>query len=234
MLAAAGAIVVLAAAVQGSLGFGFSLVAAPVLVLVEPMLVPGPVIALLLALTVAMSVRECGRIDRVGAAWVVAGRLPGSLLGLAALTMLPATALVLGFVGVILIGVLLAACGVVVARRPRVLLLTGTLAGLMETTASIGGPPVALAYRTAAPPVARGTMSIIFVVGATISLLGLAAAGRFGVAELTITALLAPGVLLGLAISGPLRRVVDDGALAPAVLVLAAVSALVVAGRALW
>ena len=227
-------LVAVAAAVQGALGFGFSLVAAPALALLDPLLVPGPVLVLLLVLTVGTCLRERAWVDRTGAAWVITGRLPGTLLGVVGLALLPASVLALGFAATILAGAALAGLGMVVSRRPATLVATGTLAGLMETTASIGGPPVALAYRTAAPAVARSTMSLIFVVGASLSLAGLGVAGRFGVAEATSAALLVPGVAVGLVVSSPLRRHVDAAVLGRAVLAFAVVSAVVVARQAVW
>ena len=44
--------------VQGSLGFGLGLIAAPVLAFVDPDLVPGPVLMLALVLTVAVASRD--------------------------------------------------------------------------------------------------------------------------------------------------------------------------------
>lgn len=71
--------------VQGSVGFGSALVAAPVLALLAPQLVPGPLIFSSLGLSFAAAMREHGSIDRRGVLLSSLGRLPGVVLGGAAL-----------------------------------------------------------------------------------------------------------------------------------------------------
>ncbi|HRB01896.1 MAG TPA: hypothetical protein PLP26_00940, partial [Ilumatobacteraceae bacterium] len=56
-------IVVVGACVQGSLGFGLGLIGAPVLALLDPDLVPVPLLMLALLLTIAVSFRERAMLD---------------------------------------------------------------------------------------------------------------------------------------------------------------------------
>ena len=51
------AVVVLASSVQASLGFGLGLIAAPVLLLIDAQLVPGPLMASGIVLTAAIAYR---------------------------------------------------------------------------------------------------------------------------------------------------------------------------------
>ncbi len=231
-IAMASLVVAAAACVQGVLGFGFSLIAAPLLVLLQPRLVPGPVLALLLLLTVLMTLRERGEADRRGVAWALCGRLPGAVLGTLALALLPARLLSVAFALLVLLGVALSALGLRLEPRPTTILGAGVLSGVMETTSSIGGPPLALVYRDQPPPVARGTMSAVFVVGVTVSLTGVALAGRFRSEELWSTAFLVAPVLAGLLASGVLAPRIARRHLSAGVLVVATLSSLTVLVRA--
>ncbi len=57
--------------------------------------------------------------------------------------------------------------------------------------------------------------------------------GRLGGHEFALAGLLAPFVLVGFALSGPARRLVDGGRIRYAVLALAGASALMLIGRSL-
>ncbi|MFD1213969.1 TSUP family transporter, partial [Arthrobacter sp. GCM10027362] len=70
-----------AAGLQGSIGFGAGLVAAPVIALVEPSLLPALVVMLAAVITLLVAVRERSELDLKGAGWALAGRIPGSVLG---------------------------------------------------------------------------------------------------------------------------------------------------------
>lgn len=226
-------VVVAGAAVQGAIGFGFALLAAPLLALIDPTFVPGPVLIALLTLTVLMSVGGRDSLDWRGAGWAIGGRVPGSAVGAYALLALSEQVLAVTFASLVLAAVLLSVLGLRLRPQPPTLVTAGVLAGAMETTASIGGPPLALVYRRSSPEVARSTLSIIFVVGVLTSLAAVAAAGRLGVVELRLAVVLLPGVVAGLALSRLLRPVVDQGWLGPAVLALSAGSAVAVLVRAL-
>ena len=82
----ASAIVMMGALVQGSVGFGMSMVSAPLLMLVEPRLVPGPVLGLSLTLNLLVAHRDLRSMDPRGLAWSVPGRVAGTLLAMAVLT----------------------------------------------------------------------------------------------------------------------------------------------------
>lgn len=231
-IALACVVVAIGACVQGVLGFGFSLIAAPLLALLQPSLVPGPVLALLLVLTVLMAMRERGEADRSGVLWALCGRLPGSILGTLALALLSARVLSVAFALLVLLGVTLSSLGLRLVPRPTTIVGAGVLSGVMETTSSIGGPPLALVYRDQPAPVARGTMSAVFVVGVSVSLTGVALAGRFRSDELWSTALLVIPVLVGLLASGALAPRIAHRHLSAGVLVVAALSSLTVLVRA--
>ena len=80
-----------AAALQGSIGFGLGLVAAPVIALVDPALLPALVIMLATLVTLLVVVRERADLDVRGAGWALSGRIPGSVLGAWLVVVMPAT-----------------------------------------------------------------------------------------------------------------------------------------------
>lgn len=217
-------VIAVSAAIHGAVGFGVNLLAVPVLLVLDSSFVPGPALVAGLLLSLLMAGREFGSVDpRFG--WAVVGLLPGTALALGLLAVVPQDAL-----GVPLGLLVLAAVGLSAMRwqpsptRPA-LLVAGTASGFLATAASIGGPPMALLYANSAGAKLRSTLSMFFVAAGVLSLVALAAVGRFGAAELQVSAAFLPGVLAGFALSGPLRRLVDRGHSRPAVLGLSGVAA---------
>ena len=218
-------VVTVCAAIHGSVGFGLNLLAVPLLLLVDPALVPGPALAAGLVMAVLVAGRELGAVDR-RTAWAVCGLLPGSAAGLVLLAAVPVDAL-----GVVL-GVLVLAAVVLSATRWQpvpsrpALFVAGTATGFLSTAAAIGGPPMALLYGRSDGARLRSTLSVVFVAASLVALGALAAVGRFGGSELGASLVLLPGVVVGFLLSGPLRRLVDRGNVRPAVLGLSTVAAL--------
>ena len=64
------------ACLQGSLGFGLGLLAAPVLVLVEPRLVPGPLVCMSLVMAILVAARERSSLDFGGIRWARLSLVP--------------------------------------------------------------------------------------------------------------------------------------------------------------
>jgi uncharacterized membrane protein YfcA len=218
---------------QGVLGFGAGLFAVPILALIHPDFVPGPVLMMNPLLSGLLSVRERGSVDHQGLRWALTGRVPGVLLGVLALTMVAEERLGVLFGVLLLLSVALKASGVHTGRSPRSLMVAGGLSGFMGTTVAVGGPPIAIAFHDLPGPVMRATLSIYFLVGTTISLVVLALAGQFGTSDMLLAAWLVLPAMVGVALSGPLRAPLDRGWLAPAVYVLSSVAAVVLLVRSL-
>jgi uncharacterized membrane protein YfcA len=227
-IVAAFAAVAAGAAVQGSVGFGLSLVAVPTLALIEPRLVPGPLLCVAIVLTLLLAHRERHSIDFHGVTWGIAGRIPGAVVGAAALKMMPEEriALMIGILVILAVGISL----LPVRIRPTAprLLGAGVLSGFMGTTAAVGGPPIALLLQHSPGPQLRGTLSGFFVLGASVSLLALIVIGRFGLPELWLSLLLLPGILIGFWASGHGARMLDRGYTRTVVLALSSAAAIMV------
>lgn len=225
-LALASGVVALGSTIQGSIGFGVNVVAGPILVLIEPELVPGPALVVAFVLTLLVAVRERAATDLGGFRWVFVGRVPGTIAGAFAVAAIPQEGVAMALASVVLVAVLLSVAGWRLRRTPTTLVGAGALSGLMGTISSVGGPPVALLYQDERGSEVRGTLSSIFAVGALFSLALLAAVGAFGWADLRVSLVLLPATVAGFVASRWTATVLDRGYVRPAVLGLCAVSAL--------
>jgi hypothetical protein len=90
-----------------------------------------------------------------------------------------------------------------------------------------------LLYQDAAGPRVRGTIGGYFVLGSVTSIMALAAAGQVTGKSLVATLGLVPFLLVGFALSGPARRVLDEGWTRGAVLAVGAASGVLLIGRVL-
>jgi uncharacterized membrane protein YfcA len=232
-IAAASAVIALGSLVQGGIGFGSLLIAAPLLVLIEPALVPGPALLSGFVLALLIAGRDRGGLEWRSVGWALGGRIPGSAVGALLLTVLPADGFPL-LVGITVLGGVLASVTRLRLRPTRVTLTAaGFVSGITGTTTSVGGPPMALVYQHRAGEQLRATLSGFFVMGSLLSAATLALVGRFGAREIELGLLLLPATIAGFAVSGPLARSLDRGYTRAAVLGLSAGSGLVlILGRA--
>lgn len=219
---AACTVIAFGALVQGSIGFGMALVAAPLLALIDPLLVPGPTIVVGLIGSGLMAFRERQSLDLTGLKWAIPGLLLGSATAGALLSLTAVDRIGVPLGVLVLVAVALSLLGLRVRSTPRNVFYASTLAGFMSTTASIPGPPLALVYQHAPGPRLRATLALLFINSAVISLAILTAVGRFGRVHLAAAVLLVPGVIAGLSLSTYVARRVDAGALRYAVLLVAA------------
>jgi uncharacterized membrane protein YfcA len=218
---------VLGATLQGSVGFGLGFVAVPLLAVIDPRYLPGPLLMAALVLTILLSWREHESIQFKGLTWVLVGRLLGALIGIRLLVMIPEEHLTLTFAVMVMLGVLLSVSGLRLDLNPKNLLGSGTLSGLMSTTSAIGGPPLALIYQYLKGPELRGTLSGIFVVGAIISILALSTIGYFGLFEFKLALLLLPGIITGFFLSKYTAMILDRGFIRPAILTFSMMSGII-------
>lgn len=220
----AAAVIFLGAMIQGIVGLGMNLLATPLLTLVDPALVPVPLLMLAFVLALLALRRESGHADWRGMLFAVSGRVPGAAVGAAAVALLSQRFFA------VLVGVFVLACVLVSVWtwQPRptrpALLVAGFLGGVGGTAASIGGPPVAVLYQHEKGPRVRATLACYMFFGGAVSLAGLGIGGQIGLAELTTSLGLLPFMALGFLLSSPLRRRVDAGWTRPAVLGLSAAS----------
>ena len=223
----------LGAAVQGAVGFGANLVAAPLLVLLEDGFVPGPVIVASGVLNLLVTWRSGrGAVDpTVNVA--IAGQVVGSLVAGAVIAALPADALSIVFAVLVLVAVAVSIRGRRLAPTRAHLAGAGLASGFMGTISGIGGPPIALAYLGLDGPALRATLARYFLVGNLVAIPILIAIGSLGIEELPECLVLIPGAVLGFLASGWLARHADRATVRPIVLGLSTAAAVAVIIRTL-
>src|SRR5690554_4862782 len=213
----------LGAFVQRATGFGLAVVGAPLLLMLEPRLVP--VVLVLFGFTVALATlrhywREV-RLAEIGTALV--GRIPGNALGLWLLMAAPMAVLEKLIAGSVLFAVAVTLFRFRLPVNRSTLFGAGVFSGIFGTIAALSGPPMVLLLHGFSPGRLRGTLSAFFVVTAlmTLGLGGLLSAWHFGMA-LTF----APGVLAGSWLAGRVAHRLDRRLLQGASLALCTLAAL--------
>jgi uncharacterized membrane protein YfcA len=223
--------IILASCMQASIGFGMGMLAAPIVAIVDPGLVPGTLIMLATLLTVLVVIREHQHIDLTGTGWALAGRVPGTIAGALLLAALPDRALAILLAGVVLAGVVLTSVGWIPDPHPRNLVLAGATSGVLGTATAIGGPPMALVWQNTTGAQLRGTMSGFFLVGSLMSIAVLTFTGAVDGTTVTSFAVLIPAVAVGYLLSRLVNRVLDRQRQRWAAITISAVGAIVLIVR---
>lgn len=222
-----------AAVVHGSAGMGFALIAAPVLVLIDPALVPGPLLAAGLTLTVLMAVRERHAVDLKGLGWALVGAGAGCAAAIPVLRALTPTQFAIVFATLLIVAVVMSAAGFHLAPSPKVNIGGGLASGFMGTISTVGGPPMALIYQRESGATLRSTLAVYFTFAGLMSVSALYFAGKMGTHDVVLGGYLAPGLILGYFLSSFTKPFVDQRFLRPMVLVLATAAAVAVVIKAI-
>lgn len=222
------AVMAVAAALQGGVGFGMNLLAAPLLALVDPALVPGPLILSATFLTILMTRRDRADVDWSGLGWVMLGRLPGTLVGALVIASISAAGVAIAVGIAVLVAAALSIRDLGLTPTRGTLVVAGLGSGFSGTVSSIGGPLLAVVYAGQRGPVIRRTLSATFLVGGLVSAGALAVVGKLGTDELLLALLLQPPVLLGFFSSRGLAAHLDAGRTKAAVLSVAVLGAIAV------
>jgi uncharacterized membrane protein YfcA len=227
-LGAACLVVVASALLQGSVGFGFSILAAPLLILINPMLVPGPLLVPSLVQILMIAIRDRRSVDLSGVKWALAGMVPGTFAGALILATLPAGQLKLIFGGLVLTAVAMSLLGLPLSPNVPTLSGAGFLSGIMSSVSTISGPPVALVYQHASGTNLRGTLAVYFLGVTTFSIIALSGVGHFSWQHFFWALPLVPAAIFGVWASGFTIHILDRGYIRPAILALSAIAAVIV------
>jgi uncharacterized membrane protein YfcA len=225
------------AALQSATGFGFSVIAAPlVFAAVEPeeavglLIVLGTLVNVLTLLTEGRRPRPVARESVVILAWA----LPGAIAGVAVLRALDAVALQVA-VSVGVVATLIARRIAAGRHLPGWMAVpSGVVAGGLSTSTTTAGPPVIvyLLGRAIEPSRVRDTMTVVFLGLSVVSVIALWVTGTHGaVPDATLVAILVPVVAAGHLAGRPLfARLERSGKYEP--VLTAALLVAVVAGLA--
>jgi hypothetical protein len=226
-----GFFVVLAALVQGTLGLGLSLVAAPVVAVLDPSLLPGGMLVLGMFLPAMTMLHEWRSVSWDQAGCLIAARVATTPLGVLLLVSIPVSAIGIVVGCVVLGAVVLTTWRFEVRATRRNLLIAGAVAGVSGTAASIGGPPAVLVLQHEPAARLRATMAAFFLVGSIVSLLALAIGGELTRHQVTYGVLWLPALGIGFGLAVPLQNRVSGPRLRHGVLALAALSSIAAIAR---
>lgn len=227
------AVTLMAAILQGTVGFGLSVISVPVLSLLDTDLAPVPQLLISLPLAIAMVSREWRHLDLHGVGWILAGRIPGAVIGIVLLKTLSDTGVELLIGGIVLAAVLIVGSGFVVKRTAPAKFAAGTASGATGLVASIGGPPLALLYRDAAGGTLRASLNAVFTIGIVISIAVRTGSGEISSNDVEIALILLPAVLIGFLLSRNLAGRVEGALLRNLIVGVSALAGLGVVVKAL-
>lgn len=219
------------ATVQGSVGIGFTLVAGPLLFMIDPAFAPGPVLIASQTVSVRHAIADRGDTDWATWRRAMFGVPVGIATGLVVLAVMSERllALVIGVSTVIAAAALLR--GASIRRRPATDVTAGAACAFASVTAGLPGPPMVLALAELEPRSLRGTAASTILVVGILATAGLAASGNFGVDEVKLSAWLVPGIATGLLCSRWTRPLAERRWFRPTVLTLALFGGLVLVLR---
>jgi hypothetical protein len=222
------------ACLQGIAGYGIGTLSAPLMFLVSPLLVPGPLILNAVLLTVMMLIRNRASLSFRQVRFAIGGDVVGTVLAGMTLAVVSTQAFGLIFGGLILAAVALSVAGLRPTLTPRNSVIAGAASGYMGTITAVGGPPIALIYQNEQGPLVRANMSAFFLFASFASALALLASGHLGMREVMLFVVTFPGVLAGFLLSGLLVNRVPFGGLRPVILSIAAVAGVAAVIRGIW
>lgn len=226
----AGAAVFIGAVVQGTVGFGVNMLAAPLIVLLEPALMPVSVLIVGIVMPLIGWWSERQHVDnRVG--WAFAGRIAGTLPAVWIVAILPPEQLGIAIALLILLTVVLTMFRIELRVSRPTLAGAGFMSAIAGTTAGIGGPPLAIVYQHSPPPTVRATSALVLVTGSLISLAGLGLAGEVEPRPLWIGLSLVPFLITGFLTAVHVRGRLQGEAFRRAILAAVVLSAVAVLTR---
>jgi len=215
-------ILVIGSFCQGTVGFGMNLIAAPIVGLVAPQLMPATMVVVGVPMSVAMALRERDHIQWRSVGVISAARIPGTVAG-AWLVAIASQRLLGGIIGI----VVLVAVGVSLLSNDHDVtdpasVVAGATSGFMDTAAATGGPPVALLFQHRPAAEVRSTLAVVFLAGTAISITGLAVTGSVEPWQLLTAVGLLPAVAIGVTASHRMAHLTAGKSLRPFVLGFAA------------
>lgn len=222
------AVVVVGSTVQVSVGMGHGLIAAPLLRVLHPELLPGPIVIAAFFVSLGLAARNSHRGDIGVVVPALIGRVIGTGVAIALLATVSERGLSIVIATFVLGFVMLRVVGIKVARTTRTLGVTGVASGVGGTIAALGGAPMGLLYEQhSTARDFRGPMGLFLTVGALISLTALVAFGELDGEAALLGLTLLPPIGVGVVLSRWVTPIIDRGLLRPAVFFLSGFSAAV-------
>ena len=219
-------VITLGAGVQATLGLGAALIAGPVLTVIDPDLLPGPMLAMATIVNFRNAIADRASIDVSAWKRAVVGAPLGLAFGILLLTNVEEGSLSVIVSTFVLIAAGLQFSGLKPPKGRLAEYLAGVATAFSSTVAAMPGPMFVVFYGHRKPPTVRGTLASFMLVSTPVILFLLHLDGRFGSRHLLLALSLAPGTFLGLQLGRSLRTKVSVAQFRPLVLGVACVSAI--------
>lgn len=230
-IAAALAIITAASAIQATVGMGMALIGVPLLALVDPRFIPGPLLLGGLVQTIVSTYRARHHLEIGNLRWSLLGLGAGTLVGAVILDQFNGPSMPRLFGALVLTAVAISASGLRVAPTRRAFLIAGTASGIMGTMVGMHGPPIGIVLQNAKPDTIRAMLSAFFTMAGIGAVIALVSVGLFGLDQLVMAAILVPGVIAGLLIAPLFGRFVAGRVMRIAILSVSAAGGLMLVLR---
>lgn len=226
-------VVFLGSLLQGLIGYGVGLFCAPLLFLINPSLVPAPLILISTLLTILMMLRDKNHLQFEQVAWAMKGGFIGVVLAGFVLKIATKDQFELFFGLLILTAVFISLLGFKPEVNKKNNLIAGFTSGFMGTLTAVGGPPIALLYQHGAIKNIVANLTAFFLFLNFVAIITLTTIGQITVDTLVIVAVTTPGVVLGLYTSTKAQGIVKAHLARRWILALSAITAVIAIVRAL-
>lgn len=206
--------------VQTALGFGMAVIAAPIIVLLNPLWVPVVLTIIALVLSIFNTWNQRSDLEPKELVVPFLTRIPGTILGAWLLLQLNVFWLQISVAICVLLAVLISYFGKQFDYTPTRLGVAAFVSGIMGTTTSIGGPPMALVMQHGKSTTVRANLSLYFGYSCTLSLIGYALTGLINQEILLASLSFIPVCVIGFIFGIKARAFVDAGRFRPLLLIL--------------
>ncbi|EWH10342.1 membrane protein [Catenovulum agarivorans DS-2] len=183
--------------VQGIIGYGLGILSVPLVFMVMPSMIPAPMIFNSIFLCLIIATDNKNYIDSNILKWPIVGALVGTATAASVLAGVEERTFALVFSSMLLVLISLSVLKVKLPINVSSSTTAGFFSALSGTITAIGGPPIALLWQNLPPQVIRANMSVFFIASSIIALVALFLIGKFGWAEIKLSAATLPGVIVG-------------------------------------
>jgi len=213
--------------VQTALGFGMAVIAAPILVMIEPSWVPVVITINALVLSVFNTWSQRQWVNARSLAIPMVARIPGTILGAWLLLQLNVFWLQVCVATCVLLAVLVSYYGKQFSYTSTRLSVAAFVSGITGTTTSIGGPPMALVMQHGDSKTVRANLSLFFIYSCSVSIVAYGFMGLLTTEIVSASLSYTPVCLLGFHYGKRAQGFVDAGRFRPLLLTLCTIAGLI-------
>lgn len=216
---------------QAVAGFGLALLIGPLLILIDPVFLPGPVVMLVSIITALMAYKGRNDVSMPSVKRTIGGYLIGTVIAASVISILPQRKTAFLLAGLILAAVGMSAFGMRIPSNSGTLFSAGIVGGFMGTVSGVGLPPLAIALQHEPGPRLRGTLAFVGFISIIMAQIALVFVGKIGIREAMLALTLSPAVALGFFASRKAAAFCDGGYTRHIVFILSALSAIMLIAR---